>query len=599
MRIAVLCAVAACATPAPIHTFGDGALDRVTAMTFDREGNLYVAGWFENTIDAGCGPVRGNAYLDSLVVSYAPDGRCRWSIGYGGRSGDDANAIAVDDNGHVWVAGSFMFDVDVGAFHLHDQGVGDIVLVELAAATGAVENAVVLATPGADEATALALDAKGEPVVCGVFDQQLFLAALGTRGDIRWQHTLAADNFVYACSGIAIDETGTIVVAHDAIDLVAHTCAAQVDSFSAGGVHGFTFPAAGCASGIAYGPGGAMYIASDSGITALAHDGSLTWDLPTPAVAALAVTGDTIDGAGNMIEQLGLDGQFRHTDALDPNATAASLAAGPDGELAIGGQFQYRMDFNGQHVESMSTAMACGASAQESSVMRIPHVLKRDDPDRTKVELLDPMIGGVIAGDTDRAQDRIGRVRRDLSRVRLRRRSRPSPSRCCIRGSRRDGRSSRGSPRRRRAVEAAQPAHGHARTRSARRGRHAVHRDGAARWRELLRHFRELGPAGVAAHGADRAGRSELRSAKRTRSASSIAISSRRTFTSSGAIDFVKVLDFGIAKIVQGGELDERRPDARRSDDRHVRLHAAGADGRRRAVTRRATSSRSASSCTR
>ena len=319
----------------------------MTSVAFDREGNLYLAGWFENTVAAGCGPVVGNAYLDSLVASYAPDGTCRWSIGYGGRSGDDANAIAVDDTGHVWVAGSFMFDVDVGAFHLHDEGVGDIVLVELAAATGAVDNAVVLATPGADEATALALDAKGEPVVCGVLDSQLFIAALGTRGDIRWQHVVASDGLVYACSGLAIDETGTIAMAHDAIDFIAHTCTSQVDSFSAGGVHGFTFPAAGCTSGLAYGPAGAIYIASDLGVTALAHDGTLTWDLPTPALAALAVTGDTVYAAGTTVEQLTLDGQLRHSDPLGGSAKAASLAANVDGDVAIGGQLQSMSVSNG------------------------------------------------------------------------------------------------------------------------------------------------------------------------------------------------------------------------------------------------------------
>ena len=47
--------------------------------------------------------------------------------------------------------------------------------------------------------------------------------------------------------------------------------------------------------------------------------------------------------------------------------------------------------------------------------------------------------------------------------------------------------------------------------------------------------------------------------ARRTRSASCTAISSRRTSTSSAAAttsDFVKVLDFGIAKIIDGSGLD-------------------------------------------
>ena len=65
------------------------------------------------------------------------------------------------------------------------------------------------------------------------------------------------------------------------------------------------------------------------------------------------------------------------------------------------------------------------------------------------------------------------------------------------------------------------------------------------------------------AHVQDPRSRCAARSPRRTRRASSTAISSRRTSTSRagrGNPEFVKILDFGIAKVMRGDAIDPQAP---------------------------------------
>ncbi len=75
--------------------------DKVQAMTSDREGNIYVTGYSE-----GKGTGR-----DFLTVKYSWEGKEEWTVRFNGferASGidDEANAIAVDEEGNVYVTGS-------------------------------------------------------------------------------------------------------------------------------------------------------------------------------------------------------------------------------------------------------------------------------------------------------------------------------------------------------------------------------------------------------------------------------------------------------------------------------------------------------------
>src|SRR5512137_2998549 len=82
---------------ATYYTAGGGGADSAQAVALDADGNVYVAG----TYDAGVG-----AQADFVTIKYDTDGNRLWTVGYRGSSGgpDCARDVAVDASG-VYVFG--------------------------------------------------------------------------------------------------------------------------------------------------------------------------------------------------------------------------------------------------------------------------------------------------------------------------------------------------------------------------------------------------------------------------------------------------------------------------------------------------------------
>jgi hypothetical protein len=89
-------------------SFGTIGEDSVRGVAIDPSGNVYVAGSFDGPLTLG-GRVmlttRGRT--DAFVASFTSAGALRWTRGFGGRGMDEANAIAVGNNGRIYVAGYF------------------------------------------------------------------------------------------------------------------------------------------------------------------------------------------------------------------------------------------------------------------------------------------------------------------------------------------------------------------------------------------------------------------------------------------------------------------------------------------------------------
>jgi hypothetical protein len=99
------------------------------AVAMDADGNVYLTGDFEQSIDLGGGPLHSAGKLDIFVASFTPAGSHRWSRRYGGSDYDGGTAVAV--GALVNVAGYFRETVDFEGETVESAGDADIFLLQL------------------------------------------------------------------------------------------------------------------------------------------------------------------------------------------------------------------------------------------------------------------------------------------------------------------------------------------------------------------------------------------------------------------------------------------------------------------------------------
>ncbi|HMJ71303.1 MAG TPA: gliding motility-associated C-terminal domain-containing protein [Cyclobacteriaceae bacterium] len=117
-----------------------GPNGRIADMYIDRvSGDVYVTGIFSQMSDFDPGPgittLPNSGSTDVFIAKYTTAGGLIWARHVGGNSQDDSNAITVDKDGNVLVAGYFLqtgdFDPGPGVFNLTSAGSWDTFILKL------------------------------------------------------------------------------------------------------------------------------------------------------------------------------------------------------------------------------------------------------------------------------------------------------------------------------------------------------------------------------------------------------------------------------------------------------------------------------------
>lgn len=113
-------------------TFGGANQDMSNAITLDNNGNVYVSGSFRGTVDFGGGNRTAVGEEDIFIVKFDKDGNYMWDYTRGDLAGDDiAYHVATDSYGNVYACGSFTEAVDFGGGLRTSAGGLDIFVVKL------------------------------------------------------------------------------------------------------------------------------------------------------------------------------------------------------------------------------------------------------------------------------------------------------------------------------------------------------------------------------------------------------------------------------------------------------------------------------------
>jgi FlgD Ig-like domain len=107
-------------------TFGDANAQEPRSVCTDADGDVYVAGYFQGTVNFGGSDLTSAGQADIFLVKFSPSGSHVWSYRFGSSGDDQGLAVASDPFGNVYLAGSFAGTVDFGGGNLVANGGVDI-----------------------------------------------------------------------------------------------------------------------------------------------------------------------------------------------------------------------------------------------------------------------------------------------------------------------------------------------------------------------------------------------------------------------------------------------------------------------------------------
>lgn len=109
---------------------GSGDTDQANDVATDPSGNIFVVGEFRLSADLGGGALNSAGFIDAFVAKYAPDGTHLWSKRLGSNINEAAQAVVADSAGNVYVAGAFESSVDFGGGPITAMGSRDVFVVK-------------------------------------------------------------------------------------------------------------------------------------------------------------------------------------------------------------------------------------------------------------------------------------------------------------------------------------------------------------------------------------------------------------------------------------------------------------------------------------
>ncbi|HTN17569.1 MAG TPA: SBBP repeat-containing protein [Chitinophagaceae bacterium] len=218
--------------------FGGGSADYANNIVVDADGNSYVTGSFQGTVDfdagAGVHNLSSNGGSDAFIVKLDANGNFLWVKNFGSSDHDEGFGLATDVSGNVYLSGSFEgtvdFDPGPGAVNSTSAGASDAFLIKLNA-SGDILWYKTFGGSGADVATALMLDASANIYLGGNFRNtadfdpgsgtesmsslglsDMFVVKLDASGSFVWARRMGGlfdDNL----SALSLDVSGNVLLA--------------------------------------------------------------------------------------------------------------------------------------------------------------------------------------------------------------------------------------------------------------------------------------------------------------------------------------------------------------------------------------------------
>ena len=194
-----------------VSAIGGKKIEEANQLVSDDSGNVYVTGYFEDTVDFDPGPGQAirysNGASDIYVSKLGPNGQLKWLYTAGGNKPDYGVSIALDSSGDVLVCGSYWdtvnFDPSSASSQLVTRGNWDAFILKLS--NRGVFNWV-RSLGGVDADAAYAVSVKGVDniYVGGIFADSIYY-------NPALPHAVANSNGFFDCFLIKYTGSGNVL----------------------------------------------------------------------------------------------------------------------------------------------------------------------------------------------------------------------------------------------------------------------------------------------------------------------------------------------------------------------------------------------------
>lgn len=201
----------------------------------DNNGNVYITGYFSETVDFDPGPGTYNLTAkkdyDIHILKLDTNGNFLWAKQIGGERNDFGKGIVTDNDGNVYITGFFRetvdFDPGSGVFNLTEVGKSDIFLLKLDT-NGDFLWVKQIAGPESEFGNDLATDANGNIYMTGTFkdttdfdpseatfeltstgNEDVFVLKMNENGNLIWVKQIGSVGPMDAL-GISVDANGNV-----------------------------------------------------------------------------------------------------------------------------------------------------------------------------------------------------------------------------------------------------------------------------------------------------------------------------------------------------------------------------------------------------
>ncbi len=207
-----------------------------TSVATDRFGNIYISGYFAESITFGSCSFSAT-YTDLFLLKMDASGNVKWAKQIEGEfksasSGWSADpcCLTVDNSGNIYVCGNFRNTAKVGSFNLLSEGYKDILIAKFNS-SGAVVWAISDGGEHKDIISAITIDNSNNISITGHFEEStrfgnnqfncgwgnhnIFIVQYNSNGNFKWAKSAGGNGSSVYAYGIATDDYGNLIITGD------------------------------------------------------------------------------------------------------------------------------------------------------------------------------------------------------------------------------------------------------------------------------------------------------------------------------------------------------------------------------------------------